>query len=159
MGRYCLPLVLVRTMQEPPFSRKVQVVAGFFVSFAGLFWLLSLPYKPHEILPRLGFIAATICTGGSLMFFSAASFAYVVRKRKWSGRACKWAGLLFAVPGTFLIFAGAFLIFPGAPFFSVGAMLFCLTPLTGPVCRRLAFPELTDEQASALELPPSLFPK
>jgi hypothetical protein len=139
-------------MQEPPFSRKVQVVTGFFVSFAGLFWLLSLPYKPHEILPRLEFIAATICAAGSLIFFCAASFAYAIRKRKWSPRSCRWAGLLFAVPG-------AFLLFTSAQFFSAGGVLIGLASLTGYVCRRLAFPELTDEQAYAPEPPPSLFPK
>jgi hypothetical protein len=139
-------------MQEPPFSRKVQVVAGFFVSFAGLFWLLSLPYKPHEILPRLGFVAAMICAGGSLMFFCAASFAYAIRKRKWSPRSCRWAGLLFAVPA-------ALLMFTSGQFFSASGLLLCMMVLTGPVCRRLAFPELTDEQAYAPEPPLSLFPK
>jgi hypothetical protein len=139
-------------MQEPSFSRKVLVVAGFFVSFAGLFWLLSLPYKPHEILPRLGFMAATTCTAGSLIFSWAAFFAHVVRKRKWSPRSCIWAGLLFAVPGVFLLFTNA-------QFFSVGGVLIGLVSLTGYICRRLAFPELTDEQASAPEPPPSLFPE
>jgi uncharacterized membrane protein len=139
-------------MQEPPFSRKVLVVAGFFVSFAGLFWVLSCPHKSPEILPRLGFVAAMMSTGGAVMFFCAASFAYVVRKRKWSPRSCRWAGLLFGVPA-------AFLMLTSARFFSVGGLLICLMSFTGYICRRLAFPELTDEQAYAPEPPPSLFPK
>ena len=146
-------------MQEPTVGRWALNVAGFFVSLAGFLWFVSTPYRPPEILPRLGFLAAGFCAAGALIFFWAASFAYLARNRKWSPRSCIWAGLLFAVPGACLSIAGAFIDSTSPRFLSVGGLLFLMLFPTGNICRRLAYPELTDEQAYAPGPPPSLFPR
>jgi hypothetical protein len=139
-------------MQESPFIQKLFVIAGFFASLTALLLLLWLPHKSQGILTRPGFVAAMICASGALVFFCAALFAYVIRKRKWSPRSCRWAGLLFAVPGVILLVTNA-------RFFSAGGLLLCMMGPTGYICRRLAFPALTDEQAFGPEPPPSLISK
>ena len=85
-------------MRKATLALKVQVLTGFFVSLAALFWLLSLPYRPHDVLGRNGFFCATLCALGALIFFWGAIFAYLIHRMKWSARACKWAGLVFLIP-------------------------------------------------------------
>jgi hypothetical protein len=136
-------------MQEATLTRKVQVVASFLVSLAALCWLLSLPYRPHDVLPRLGFTCAVFCALGALIFSWAALFAYLIHSMKWSARACKGAGLIFLVPAI--------------PFYIVGErwapLLACSFTAASYICRRIGFPEVSDEEAFGPEPPLSLFSK
>jgi hypothetical protein len=63
------------------------------------------------------------------------------------------AGLLFAIPGSLLFFLS------NAPTSIAPAFLVPFMTLGGYLSRKLAYPELSDEEASALEPPLSLFPK
>ncbi len=134
-------------MVEATLTRKVQVLAGFVVSFAALFWLMSLPYRSHDVLPRLGFLCAAVCVLGALIFFWAALFAYLIYRMKWSPRACRWAGLVFLIPAI--------------PFYIVGGrwapLLLSSFPIAAHICRRITFPEVSDEKAFGPEPPLSLF--
>jgi hypothetical protein len=136
-------------MQELTLARKVQVLAGFFVSLAALFWLLSLPHRPHDILSRLGFTCAVFCALGALIFSWAALFAHLIHRMKWSARACKWAGLVFLIPAI--------------PFYIVGErwapLLACSFTAASYICRRIDFPEVSDDEAFGPEPPLSLFSK
>jgi hypothetical protein len=146
-------------MEEPPFGLKVMAVAGFVVSLAGFLGLFTMPYRPPETLSRLGLWAAGLCSVGSLMISWAAVFAYVVRKRKWSPQSCMAAGLLFGIPGVYLSIAGGFFDATSPQLWTVGNILFCMLLPEGYICRWLAFPGMTDEEAAATLPPPSLFPK
>ena len=142
-------------MTEPSMQRKIAVVGGIFVSFSALLWLVSLPEKPPEILARLGFISAVVCASALLAFSWAALLAYVARRRHWSPRACYLAGLsivtVLVVPSYFADGRGR----TASIFLLIGT----LPTITGYLCRKLAHPELSDEEASAPEPPLSLFPK
>ena len=140
-------------MLESSINRKVLMLGGLIVSTGGLFWLLTLPYKPDGYLPRVGFISAVFCTMGTLIFSWAAIFAYLVRKWSWSPRSCGLAGLVFVIPAVY------FYLSNNPRSWSIGAILITQSSLTGYVCRRIAFPRLTDEQFSTPQPPPSLFPK
>jgi len=141
-------------MTEPSIQRKIAVVGGIFISFSALLWLLSLSEKPPEIFPRLGFVSATLCASASLVFSWAALIAYVARRRHWSPRACYQAGLsIVAVLLVLAYFADGHVGRAGI------ALLSFLSTLTGYLCRKLAYPELSDEEASAPAPPLSLFPK
>lgn len=135
-------------------QRKIAVVAGIVVSFSALLWLVSFSGKPPEILAQIGFVCAVMCASASLVFSWAALLAYVARRRHWSPRACYLAGLsivaLLLVPS----------YFAGGRVQRVDIFLIGLLPtLTGYLCRKLAYPELSDEEASAPEPPLSLFHK
>jgi hypothetical protein len=136
-------------MREATLALKVQVLTGFFVSLAALFWLLSLPYRPHDILPRLGFACAVFCALGALIFSWAAFFAYLIHSMKWSVRACRWAGLFFFIPAI--------------PFYIMGErfapLLACSWTVAAYLCRRIAFPKVSDEEAFGPEPLLSLFSK
>ena len=139
-------------MSEPSFGRKVQVLAGFCVSFAGLFWLISVPYKPPLIVPRIGYVCAIFCTFGCALSCWAAGYAYLVRKLNWSPRSCRWAGLSFVLPTLVLYFASG-------QSSSYGPLVCSQMILGAYLCRRFAFPNVTDEQAFGPEPPLSLFPR
>jgi hypothetical protein len=140
-------------MTELSTGRKLGVIGGFFVSSLALSWLLSFPVKPPQVFPRLGFACATLCAIGLFIFCWSAAVAYVARKRNWSPRVCYMAGLLFAIPGSLLFFLS------NAPTSIAPAFLVPFMTLGGYLSRKLAYPELSDEEASALEPPLSLFPK
>jgi hypothetical protein len=141
-------------MLEPLISRKVLILGCLIASTCSLFWLLTLPYKPAAYLLRIGFISAVFCTMGTLIFCWAAIFAYLVRKWSWSPRSCRLAGLVFLIPALYFFFLSN-----NRRSWSIGAILITQMSLTGYVCRRIAFPQLTDEQFSIPLPPPSLFPK
>lgn len=134
-------------------SRKIEVVAGLLISSSGFFWLAFFAVRPHEILARIGFVSAVLCAQGSLMFFWAACFAYFVRRWTWSPRACVWAGIFIAIPGVLLI------IIDRPHSMAVGTLLVSQAALTGLICKKLAYPSLTDEQGFGPEPPPSLLHK
>jgi cytochrome bd-type quinol oxidase subunit 2 len=138
-------------MPEPSPARKVLVVAGFLVSLSGASWFLSLPNKPDEIIPRIGFICAGLCALGCTAFCWAAVYAYVVRKLNRSPKFCRWAALPFAVAGFLLFFA------QNQHWWSLSSVLLSQASLTAYICRKIAFPELTDEQASEPVPPINLF--
>jgi len=141
-------------MLEPLISRKAPLLAGLVVSNCGLFWIMTLPYKLTTIFSRIGMFSALICVMGAVVFFWAAIFAYAVRKWSWLPRSCELAGLILWIPAFYFCFLSNT---PGS--WSIGAMLVAQSPITGYVCRRIAFPQLTNEQVSATQPPPSLFPK
>lgn len=133
-------------------QRKIAVVGGIFVSFSALLWLVSLPEKPPEILPRVGFVSAAVCASASLVFSWAALIAYVARRRNWSPRACYLAGGLSIVAVLFVL-----AYFADGHGGRAAGLLGGLSTLTAYLCRKLAYPELSDEEASAPEPPLSLF--
>jgi hypothetical protein len=143
-------------MTEPSVTRRVMILVGLFVSFSASLWLVLLPVRSLEVLPRLGFISAAICSLGLLVFCWAAPVAHFARKWKWSPRACYLAGLSFVVPVVVLsYFAEA-----ANPRERIVSWIIPLTIVSaGYLSRKLAYPELTDEEATAPEPPPSLFPK
>jgi hypothetical protein len=57
------------------------------------------------------------------------------------------------------LFAGTYFFFTDPPFRAAGPFLFSLVTVAGYITRRLAYPELTDEEATAPPPPLSLFPK
>src|SRR4029077_10122379 len=141
-------------MSEPLLSRRVLALAGLLGSASGLFWLLSLNRWALTVLARLGFISAILSASALLILCWGLCVAYIGRKRNWSPRACYIAGsLLFFIPGSLIFFFGSH------PFSGAAAILVCMSSLAGIACRKLAYPELTDEQASAPEPPLSMFPK
>jgi|SRR5580700_920612 hypothetical protein len=142
-------------MGEPRLGRKVEVISGFIVSLAGSLWLLSFTFvygKPPGILPRLGLMCALLCALGCLMLCWAASFAYLIRKRNWTPRACTLSGFFFMVPGLALFFEDT-------RYWSVGSLLTVLSPVAIAYCRKFAFPGITAEQAAAPPPPLSLTSK
>jgi len=142
-------------MKEPSITRKIAVVGSIFISFLALLWLLSLSEKPPEIFARLGFVSAALCAFASLIFSWAALLAYVARRGHWSPRACYLAGISIVAVLLVIVY------FDDAHAKSAGiAVIAPFLPLvTGYLCRKLAYPELSDEDASAPEPPLSLFPK
>jgi hypothetical protein len=140
-------------MQEPSHIRKALVLGGLIFSFVGLCWLLSLPYKPDGFLPRIGLLSAALSTLGGFIFCWAATFAYFAPKLSSSPRTCYLAGLVFLIPLAY------FWIFDFPHFWSILGLSLGSFSLTGYACRHLAYPQLTDEEFSALPPPPSLFQK
>ena len=140
-------------MREPSHTRKALILGGLIFSVVGLCWLLSLSYKPYGFLPRVGFISAVLSTMGGFSFCWALIVVYFAHKFGWSPRACSLAGLVFLIP------AGYFWISDAPNFMSICALLLGPSSLTGVACRHLAYPQLTDEEFSAPQPPPTLFPK
>lgn len=139
-------------MSESSLSRKLVVVGSFIISFVALYWLLSFPNKPLGAANRLGYLCAVLCALGAACSCWATGFAYVTRKRNWSLRTCRMAGLFFMVPGLVLLLADARIG-------TTGTLLLSQLNLTGYVCAKLAYPELSVEEIYAPEKPLSLFGK
>ncbi|MGA9883440.1 MAG: hypothetical protein WBQ34_06960 [Candidatus Acidiferrales bacterium] len=144
-------------MFQSPRSRKVGTVAALVISWSAVYWLYSLlPPLKHDILFRIGFLSATMCALGGLTFFWGVLLSHIARHRKWSPRTCHKAGLSILVP-----FAGLCFAVSRDQFFVIlefeGAV--CLATFVGYVCRKLAYPGLTDDEAYAPEPPLTLFPK
>jgi len=137
-------------------TSKVLLVAGLCFSFGAGLWLLSSIVRPGEILPRLGFVSALICAFAVLVFCWAALLSSVARKLRWPPRARIFylAGLSIVAP-----FLALFLL--AAPRTRLPVFnLVCVMPvITGYLCRKMTYPELTDEEATAPEPPLSFFPK
>lgn len=128
------------------------VVSGFLVSGSALAWLSSVNHSYHDLPSRIGFLSALICALGVLIFCYAASAAYLARKFDWSPRTCMKAGFP-------LLILGLLICVFDSRFWPVAVMI-CTNNLTaGFLCRRLAYPDMTDEQAAAPEPPIRLFRK
>jgi Na+/melibiose symporter-like transporter len=133
-------------------ARMIGAVSGLVISCFALVWLMSLNSRYHDIPSRIGFISAVICALGSLTFCWAASAAYVARKRDWSPRTCRMAG-------TPLLVLALIACIADSHFWRVFLLVATNNAMVGFLCRKLAYPDVTDEQASAPEPPISLFQK
>jgi hypothetical protein len=140
-------------MEKVSATRKALVVTGLILSFFGLCWLLSLSVRPDGFVSRLGFVSAVLSVLGGLICCWAMTFAYFAQKLGWSPRTCSFAGLVFLIP------AGYFWVSNDPRSMSICALLLGPASLTGVACRRLAYPLLSDEEFSAPQPPPTLFPK
>lgn len=139
-------------MKSPSIGRVIGVAAGFCVSFGATFWLLSINSQILSTANRIGLISALVCTLGATLFFWAVGFAYVVHELNWSHIACRYTGLAFLIPGSLLILSNP------RPM-SVTGLLLGQGVLASYLARRIAFPELSDEEAAAPEPRPTMFPK
>ena len=140
-------------MKEPSVTRKIATIAGILVSFFACLWLLCLPAYSHEVLSRLGLLAALVGNLGILIYCWAWLLAYIGTKRKWSPRLCYTAGISFVIPSILLMF------FANRPVGSLIGLFVTSLSVAGYVCRKLAYPEMSDEEATAPEPPLSLFSK
>jgi hypothetical protein len=139
---------------EPSLRCKLLVFFGFIVSLSATLWFGSSLNNSVGILPHIGFLCAGLCIVGSLMFFWSAICAYFVRTWGWSVWSCYGAGLPFLLAGLLLLFFASTDRLQQFGSFLGGDLI-----LVGYICRRLAFPHLTDEQAAAPTPPLSLFSK
>jgi hypothetical protein len=129
------------------------------IMIVGSVALLSLrlcyPVPLRTDLPRV-LVLEEMWFLGVLAIAWAFSFAYVGRNLEWASWTCFFAGLLFA-PVTLLLVLGPFsrhqLILP------LYALTILLPTLSGLLCRRLAYPHLTDQEANEPESPTTLFRK
>ncbi len=142
-----------RPMREPSLSLKLTAVAGLLVGGSGALWL-ALSGGAGGLIPRVGFVCAGLCATACSIVSWAAIFAYVIRKMNWPPKSCVFAGLCLAVPGWLV------LILSNSPHaLSLGSLLLTAATFAIYICRKLAFPEMTDEQAAAPPPPISLFGK
>jgi|HubBroStandDraft_6_1064221.scaffolds.fasta_scaffold982662_2 hypothetical protein len=139
-------------VKGPSIGRVIGVVAGLCISFWASFSLLSILTHTSDVMNRSGLLCAFLCSFGLVVFFWAAGSAYVIHNLGWSYRACRYIGFAFLVPGSALFFSHAHAL-------SVANFLTVQIVLSGYVCRKIAFPEISDEQAAALEPLPTMFPK
>ncbi|MGC2333710.1 MAG: hypothetical protein WA581_19820 [Candidatus Acidiferrales bacterium] len=124
---------------------RILVAVGTCVSFAAAFWLLSFTARPADTVPAL------ICAFAVLVVCWAALLSDVARARHWSPRTRHLAGLSIAAP---LVALFLFIAPPRSGVFD----LVCMVPvITGFLCRKMAYPQLTEEEATAPEPPLSLF--
>jgi hypothetical protein len=87
-----------------------------------------------------------------LLLFWAARSADVIRKLGWSHRACRYTGLAFLLPGSALFSSRARAI-------SVAKFLAMQIIFSAYISRRIALPEISDEQALAPEPLAKMFAK
>jgi hypothetical protein len=140
-------------MREPSLGVKLTALTGLAIGLIAACWLVSISSEPRELIPRLGFVCAGICATACSVVSWAAIFAYIIRKMNWTPKSCVFAGLSLAVPGLLVFFSNSL------HSFWLGILLVTSSTPTTYLCRRLAFPELTDEQASAPPPPIRLFGK
>jgi len=135
-------------------SRIIGILAALFISWWASYWLISLTPLRQAILFRIGFMCAVVCAFGALTVLWGLLLSYAARNRKWSPLTCRKSGisvlLLIAPLFAFQMRSELFPIF----YWSGGLAVFA-----GYVCRKLAHPELSDDEAYASEPPLTLFPK
>jgi hypothetical protein len=139
-------------MKAPSTGRVIGVAVGLCVSFLATFSLLSILTRTSGVMNRVGLLCAFFCTFGLLLFFWAAGSAYVIHMRGWSYRACRYVGFAFLLPGSVLFFSHVHAL-------SIANFLTVQIVLSGYICRRIAFPEISDEQVFGPEPLPTMFPK
>jgi hypothetical protein len=139
-------------MKAPSIGRVIGVAVGLCISFWATFSLLPFISQADGAMNRVGLVCAFVCTFGLLVFFWAAGCAYVIHKLGWSYRACRYVGFAFLVPGSLLFLSHGRAL-------SIANFLTFQIVLSGYICRRIAFPEISDEQAVAPEPLPTMFPK
>jgi hypothetical protein len=139
-------------MKAPSTGSAIGVTFGLCVSFAATFSLLSFVSHTSGVMNRVGLLCAFLCSFGLVMFFWAAGSAYVIHNLGWSYRACRYVGFAFLVPGSVLFLSQGRAL-------SVANVLTFQIVLSSDICRRIAFPEMSDEEATAPEPLPTMFPK
>jgi hypothetical protein len=137
-------------MKQP--SRITLAVAGIAISFIGLRWLLLARTHSDDVLTRLSLASAFLCCLAVLVIAWAMPCASFARFRKWSPRTSYAFGAL-----TFLLPAMLVMYLAGPDRFAV--IMIAPASFCGFVSRKLAFPELTDDELNAPEPPLSLLPK
>jgi hypothetical protein len=139
-------------MNAPSTRRVIGVAVGLCISFLATFSLLPLITRTSGVMNRVGLLSALVCTFGLVLCFWAAGAAYVIHKMSWPYRACRHVGWAFLVPGSALFLSHGRAI-------SIANFLTVQIVLSGFICRRIAFPEISDEQAMAPAPLPTMFPK
>jgi hypothetical protein len=139
-------------MKEPSIGVKLAVFAGFFMSGGALYWLVASPPRTREILFRIGYVSAVFCALAVLSFCWAAFVADLALKRGWSPRTCIRAGVPLCI---LVILWGAV----DSRFWLLAPLVGLINILAGFFARRIAYPNLTHEEAAAPEPPLSLFQK
>jgi len=139
-------------MKEPSIGTKLVVASGFFMSAGALYWLVASPPRPRELLFRIGYVSAVFCAVAVLSFCWAAFVADLALKRGWSPRTCIKAG----VPLCILVLVWGLV---DSRFWLLVPLVGLINLLAGFFARRIAYPNLTDEEAAAPESPLSLFQK
>lgn len=140
-------------MREPHIGEKFRALVELVVTAWVFAWLLALPV-PRVFSTRLYFALAVSIAAGLLIFCWDVFIASVARKQD-------------SMPKTCYLLGGAVVIVPAViwslfhdPLFSTrGYVLFGVASILGFICRKLAYPQLTEEQANACEPPMTLFPK
>jgi hypothetical protein len=140
-------------MKEPAIGVKSAILAGLIFSYVALFWLFTVIPARLNLIERLGYVSAIFCALAVLSICWAALFAYVAAKRNWTVQDCRWVGVWLLVPASLLLFADKSHAWPIATILTSGA------GITSYVCRKMAFPGVSDEDAARLEPPPTMFPK
>jgi hypothetical protein len=141
-------------MMESTRSRKIGACAALVVSWMAVYWLFSLLPLKGDIVFRTGFVSAVLCALGGMACFWGVLLSYVARHRKWSPQTCHKAGISILVPFAVLCF-----IVPRDQFLPAADWGAGLAIFAGHVCRKLAYPGMTDAEAHAPEPPLTLFPK
>ena len=139
-------------MKAPSTRRVIGVSVGFCISFWATFSLLSFIAQTHGVMNRIGLLCAFLCTFGLLLSFWAAGSAYVIHRMRWTYRACRYVGFAFLLPGSALFLSHGRAM-------SITNFLTIQIIFSGYICRRIAFPEISDAQAAAPEPLPTMFPK
>lgn len=137
-------------MNKSSIARQIGDAFFLLLACSGIVWIASQNVKYFDVPSRVGFVSAAFCITGALAFCWARIGAYFIRKWDLPPRVS------FRV-GSVLTISGALFWFKGDRFGFLGQMLIFAGLSAGFICRRLAFPDLTDEQASAPEPPLSLF--
>ncbi|MGB7753508.1 MAG: hypothetical protein WCF88_18280 [Candidatus Acidiferrales bacterium] len=132
--------------------RVIGGLIGLCVSFWATFSLLSILTYTSGVMNRVGLLCAFMCAFGLVLFFWAADSAYVIIKMGWSFRACRYAGWAFLVPGSALFLSHGHAM-------SIINFLTVQIIFSGYICRRIAFPEISDEKVFGPEPLPTMFPK
>jgi hypothetical protein len=104
------------------------------------------------MLLRIGYVSAVFCALTVLSFCWAAFAADLAMKRNWSPRTCLRAGIPLSLFGFFSL-----LIDPR--FWPLACLFGTINVSVAFFARRLAYPDMTDEEAAAPEPPLSLFQK
>jgi phage shock protein PspC (stress-responsive transcriptional regulator) len=144
--------VLEHIMRTPSTRRVIGVAAGLCVSFCATFSLLSFIRYTPGVMNRVGLLCAFACSIGLLVFFWAAGSAHVIHRMGWSYRSCRYVGFAFLLPGSALFLSHGRAL-------TIANFLTVQIVLSGYICRRIAFPEISDEQAAGPEPLPTMFPK
>jgi hypothetical protein len=145
-------------MAEPSLSRKILVPTGYFLSLWGFCWLcVSMLPIPVGLLRITGYFSAALSVLAVNIFCWASTVAYVARRRNWSPKLCQVSGLSYSLVGL-LMYSLLALFQVDHRFWTVSMVLLNSGTLAGLICRRIAYPDLTDEQFyHDLHKPLSLF--
>jgi hypothetical protein len=143
-------------MREPSRTAKVSVTASLLISALALRWLLSEPARSMRfgLMDKLGYASGVFCAIGAMGLSWAAIVAYIGRKNDWSPRKC---GLVASL--SFILLGAVLLVAIPSVSSRASSLVICSASIIGFACRKLAYPELTQEELYAPEPPLTLFSK